>query len=266
MSNIIPFIFESKEIRVFENNGDVVIVAKDLAEAIGYTWNGSARIQHVPEEWRGVTSVVTPSGEQEMATLTEQGMYFFLARSDKPQALPLQKWIAGEVLPSIRKTGTYSAPKATPFVPAIEQIPVVSRAHKALVSMAKSMGLTTIQAALSAAQSLRANYKVDVLGLLALPGLESPTQERHMTATDLGKRFGLSGRAFNLALAEQGFQFKGEDGEWRPTDKGRPYSVYLDTTKKHHNGTPIQQLRWLESVTSVLDIERRPPLELVAGK
>jgi prophage antirepressor-like protein len=82
-----------------------------VAEALGYTWNGIARIEHVPEEWRGVTSVVTPSGTQEMAVLTEPGLFFFLNRSDKPKALPFQKFVAGEVLPSIRKTGSYHAPQ-----------------------------------------------------------------------------------------------------------------------------------------------------------
>jgi phage antirepressor YoqD-like protein len=42
-----------------------------------------------------------------MACLSEQGLYYFLARSDKEAAIPFQKWIAGEVLPSIRKTGGY---------------------------------------------------------------------------------------------------------------------------------------------------------------
>lgn len=86
-------------------------MAKDVALALGYEWNGNARIAHVPAEWRGVTSVVTPSGTQEMVVLTEQGLYFFLGRSDKPKALPFQKWLAGEVLPAIRKHGGYLTPK-----------------------------------------------------------------------------------------------------------------------------------------------------------
>jgi len=48
-----------------------------------------------------------------MLCLTEQGLYFFLARSDKPKALPFQKWLAGDVLPSIRKTGSYSLAQLT---------------------------------------------------------------------------------------------------------------------------------------------------------
>jgi anti-repressor protein len=42
-----------------------------------------------------------------MLVLFEQGVYFYLARCDKPAALPFQKKIAGEILPSIRKYGTY---------------------------------------------------------------------------------------------------------------------------------------------------------------
>ena len=101
------FTFESKEIRIIEKNGEPWFVAKDVINILDYTWSGS-RITHVPSEWRGLTPIVTPSGTQEMAVLSEQGLYFFLARSDKPLALPFQKWIAGEVLPSICKTGQYA--------------------------------------------------------------------------------------------------------------------------------------------------------------
>jgi prophage antirepressor-like protein len=101
--------FNGRGIRATVQDGEPRFVAKDVAEALGYVWNGTARIAHIPEEWRGVTSVVTPSGTQEMAVLSEQGLYFFLGRSDKPAALPFQKWIAGEVIPSIRRTGSYTA-------------------------------------------------------------------------------------------------------------------------------------------------------------
>jgi prophage antirepressor-like protein len=112
MSNEVSvFTFENQSVRTVQKDGEVWFVAKDVAETLGYTWNGTQRIEHVPAEWRGVTFVVTPSvtssGIQKMAILSEQGLYFFLARSDKPTALPFQKWIAGEVIPSIRKTGKY---------------------------------------------------------------------------------------------------------------------------------------------------------------
>lgn len=115
MGSLNVFTFGPTPVRVvFSQSGDPLWVAKDVAEALGYVWNGTSRIEHVPAEWRGVTSVVTPSGAQDMAVLSEQGLYYFLARSDKPAALPFQKWVAGDVLPSIRRTGSYSLPAQVP--------------------------------------------------------------------------------------------------------------------------------------------------------
>lgn len=108
-AEVIPFNFEtqSTSIRVAEIDGQPWFVAKDVADALEYVWNGTDCVRHVPDEWRGVRSVLTPSGSQEMVVLSEQGLYFFLARSDKPKALPFQKWLAGEVLPELRKRGFY---------------------------------------------------------------------------------------------------------------------------------------------------------------
>lgn len=111
MSSLIPFRFDSHSVRVINVDGSPWFVAKDVCAALGLTWSGS-RITHVPEEWRGMTSVVTPYGAQEMAVLSEQGLYFFVCRSDKPKALPFQKWLAGDVLPAIRRTGEYRMPSS----------------------------------------------------------------------------------------------------------------------------------------------------------
>ena len=47
-------------------------------------------IMNVPEDWKGTKRIRTPGGEQEMLCLSEQGLYFFLGRSDKPKALPYE--------------------------------------------------------------------------------------------------------------------------------------------------------------------------------
>lgn len=107
------FHFGESSIRVVIREGLPWWVAKDVAEILGYAWSGSKTIGHVPEEWRGVESVSTPSSYQEMHVLSEQGLYFFLARSDKPKAIPFQMWVVGEVLPAIRKTGSYSMAQLT---------------------------------------------------------------------------------------------------------------------------------------------------------
>ena len=107
------FEFESARIRTVDINGELWFVAKDVCETLGIdTSNVSAKTAHVPDEWKGRYPMATLGGEQEVVCLSEHGLYFFLARSDKPKAIPFQKWIAGEVLPSIRKTGAYIMPAA----------------------------------------------------------------------------------------------------------------------------------------------------------
>ena len=97
---------------VYDENGQAWAVAKDIAKNLGYSEesNPARLFANVPDIWKGVKRIHTPGGEQEMLCLTENGVYFFLGRSDKPKALPYQMWIAGEVVPSIRKHGMYATP------------------------------------------------------------------------------------------------------------------------------------------------------------
>lgn len=121
MSELIPFSFESKSIRVFSLNGAPWFVAKDVMLALEYTEtsanNVADRTAHVPKEWKGRHPIVTPGGTQELWCLSEPGLYFFVNRSDKPKALPFQKWVAGDVLPSIRQSGSYGTPPAPTAAP-----------------------------------------------------------------------------------------------------------------------------------------------------
>lgn len=110
-------IFENSEfgaVRVVDVNGEPWFVASDVARALGYPESSIATISklfgHVPDEWKGRNPIPTPGGMQEMLIISEQGLYFFLGRSDKPKALPYQMWVAGDVMPAIRKHGGYLTP------------------------------------------------------------------------------------------------------------------------------------------------------------
>ncbi len=246
MSSLIPFEFEGREVRVVEFGGAPAVVAKDVAEVLGYEWNGSARISHVPDEWKGVTSVVTPRGKQEMAVLTEQGLYFFLGRSDKPKALAFQKWIAGDVIPEIRRTGSYVAPAAR-VASALEPV----REFKALFGVAKMIGLDKNAAAISANQAVTKLTGTNLLGLLGQTHLEQPEQTQYFTPTELGEQLKLSGRKVNMLLAEAGFQFKRGD-VWEVMDAGLEFAKIYDTGKKHGSGVPICQIKWSPTVLPLL--------------
>lgn len=119
MSSLIPFSFESKSIRVLNIAGNPWFAAKDVMQALDYSDNSLntivQKIAHVPEEWKALHPMLTPGGVQEAWCLSEPGLWFFVNRSDKPKALPFQKWVAGEVLPAIRQTGGYGVqPMHTP--------------------------------------------------------------------------------------------------------------------------------------------------------
>lgn len=234
-------------VRVVMQDSEPWFVAKDVCEALGYQWNGAARIAHVPEEWKRVTSVVTLRGdEQNMQLLSEQGLYFFLGRSDKPAALPYQKWIAGEVLPSIRKTGSYSVPSS----PAKAEISVQSEVECALMIL-KAAGITGNQLAIAADNYYR---KRTGLSVIEASGVElvAPKQQQLLTPTQLGKELGLSGRKVNLMLAGLGLQRRIGD-VWEPTEDGKARgAVLMDTGKRHGDGAPVRQLKWPSDVVNAL--------------
>lgn len=223
MPNLQPFNFEQNPVRVIQDeNGEPLFVAKDVAEALGYTWNGTSRISHVPEEWRGVTSVVTPFGNQQMAVLTEQGLYFFVARSDKPKALPFQKWLAGDVLPSIRKTGGYRAPNTAATMALVECAANLLRASDSgRVVMLRKAGQ-----AIGADTSFLPDYTED-----SAPGHVGAMDTA--SATHLLREHGvkLSASAFNLRLSDIGLleskERKTTGGKikhfWCITDAGLAY-------------------------------------------
>ena len=107
-------VFTNSEFRVRttqDTDGVVWFVARDVVEALEYSYWQPNIGGNVPELWKGIKRINTPGGEQDMICLTEQGLYFFLGRSDKKKALPYQMWIAGEVVPSIRKHGAYLTPQ-----------------------------------------------------------------------------------------------------------------------------------------------------------
>ncbi|MCI1139775.1 hypothetical protein MOQ14_14455 [Stenotrophomonas maltophilia] len=69
--------------------------------------------------------------------------------------------------------------------------------------------------------------------------------------TDLGKRLGLSPQKFNRLLADRGLQTK-QDGQWCPTEAGKPFAVLLQVHKKQQAGTDVLQLKWKETVLAAL--------------
>lgn len=98
--------FGSETIRIVFIKGEPWFVLTDVARVLGY---GSAKDagRILRDKHKGRHSVPTPGGEQEQIIITETGLYRLMMRSDRPEAEEFQDWVTEDVLPSIRKTGTY---------------------------------------------------------------------------------------------------------------------------------------------------------------
>lgn len=118
MSALTTFAFnESLSIRIQNFDGSPWFVAKDIASCLEYTSsvlsNVSALFKNVPDKWKQIKPFETAGGIQNLLAVTEQGLYRFLMRSDKPKAIPFQDWLSEDVLPAIRKQGAYVSDKLT---------------------------------------------------------------------------------------------------------------------------------------------------------
>ena len=114
VSEFTIFKFGSHEIRVVTKNGDPWFVAKDVCDAIGLT-NSRVSLQALDDDEKGVSSIYTPGGMQDIAVVSESGMFTLILRcrdAVKFGSIPHQfrKWVTGEVLPAVRKTGEYKQP------------------------------------------------------------------------------------------------------------------------------------------------------------
>lgn len=101
----------SFDVRVIVINGEPWFVAADVANALDYRM-ASDMTRFLDDDERGTQIVRTPSGDQEMTVINESGLYSAILKSRKPEAKKFKKWVTSEVLPSIRKTGSYTVPQA----------------------------------------------------------------------------------------------------------------------------------------------------------
>lgn len=110
MTKIQVFEYQSNKVRTVDMDGAPWFVLKDVCEVLGL---GNSRMvsDRLDEDEKGVSKIDTLGGVQNVTIINESGLYNVILRSDKPEAKPFRKWVTSEVLPSIRKTGSYTMPK-----------------------------------------------------------------------------------------------------------------------------------------------------------
>lgn len=99
---------EFGDLRCIEKDGEPWFVGKDVATALGYSKPTDAVRKRVFEEDRGVSKMETPSGTQQMTIINESGLYSLIFGSKLEKAKRFKHWVTSEVLPALRKTGSYT--------------------------------------------------------------------------------------------------------------------------------------------------------------
>lgn len=112
MKELQVFNYNQKQVRTAQINGETWFVLKDVCDILGLTDTNKIAARLESDE---LTRIKFVSGGQtrEMLCINESGLYNVILRSDKPEAKPFRKWVTSEVLPSIRKTGSYQTQPMT---------------------------------------------------------------------------------------------------------------------------------------------------------
>ena len=114
MSNLSIFTFEKHSVRCIGTDDKPEWIAADIFNILGVKWDGH-NLDSYDDDEKGRVTIPTPGGKQEALTITEFGLYRTLFKSRKGIAKRFQRWVFHDVIPSIRKTGSYSIESSTPI-------------------------------------------------------------------------------------------------------------------------------------------------------
>lgn len=109
MNRIAVFDYSGKIIRTVEKDGEVWFVAKDVCDLLEVSNNREA-VSRLSNSMKGVDSIDTLGGHQQMVIINEAGLYKLAFTSRKDEAEAFTDYVAGTILPTIRKHGAYMTP------------------------------------------------------------------------------------------------------------------------------------------------------------
>ena len=217
-NNVLDFQFEGHDVRAIAIDGEPWFVGKDVAEALGYGKGKSitnAVTNHVDDEDKGVTKIMTPGGRQKMVIINESGLYSLILSSKLDSAKKFKKWVTSEVLPSIRKNGGYIYGQEN-----MSEDELLSRA----LILANSRILSL--------ESKNEQLEEEKQDVTFLSELFVGSKDRWLT-TEIANYYGMSAVKFNKLLFMIGLQDK-IDGVWEVNEEYKKEGLkFMITTSKN---------------------------------
>ena len=234
-TSILPFEFESHEVRALTIDNEPWFVAADIARILGYRM-ASDLTRRLDEDDKGTRLMRTPSGDQEMTVISEPGLYVAVLGSKVPGARAFKRWITHDVIPSIRKTGGYGQQLALTD----EEI------------VAQALQITTAKVMQREAKVEEDKPKVEYVdGFVAV-------EDDVLIIRDAAQAIGVKESALRDALTDWGWVYRKHVGQRWSDSHGRMVDVYewrayaehadkfqlrpQHNAPRHHNGQVRQTL------------------------
>ena len=216
LANIQLFDFQGNDVRTAtHDDGSLWFAGVDICNALGYS-NHRDALSKLDEDEKSGVAIPDPHGREQVTTLiSESGMWKLVLTSRLPSADAFRQWLTREVLPSIRKTGSYSTQSG---LRPMQQAHGIVSDH---VAMGDLFGVPKSISLVEGAQQAMRELPVDLTPyLLNSPHMDDiPNENVFLEPTELANFLGIAVRKMNPMIASFGLQKKLSNGGWQPTEE-----------------------------------------------
>jgi len=192
------------QVRAVLRDGDPWFVAADVCKCLGLDKTQTRRLDH---DEKGLYSIQTLGGTQDVVMVSEPGMYSLVLYSRKPEAQSFRRWITHEVLPAIRQEGAYMTP---------ERLHEVLEDPDTLIALAQRLKLLQQKNRALADENETLLPKADYFDRLV-------DHEVNLTLRETAKELGVKERSFIDYLIEHGYLYRDKKQHLMP------YADHVDT-------------------------------------
>ncbi|WP_205803093.1 phage antirepressor KilAC domain-containing protein [Microbacterium oleivorans] len=216
MSALNVFDYDGAELRSVMIDGEPWFVLADVVSALGLARSASAVVDRLDDEVRQTHPITDRLGRSQRATVvSEAGVYEVVIRSDAAGARDFRRWLTHDVIPSIRRTGSYTIPETREQLLAravLEANTAIAEAHQQIAT------LTPRAEAWDEIASAEGDYSVgDAAKMLARAGVETGPQRLFAQLDGLG------------------WVFRGHDGKWRAYADKVSAGYLAERPQSHHH-------------------------------
>lgn len=235
MNEVEVFNFEANEVRTVIIENEAWFVGKDVAVSLGYKKPENALGTHVDEDDKTTTLIQGNGSNYKSKTtlINESGVYSLIFGSKLESAKRFKKWVTSEVLPAIRKHGTYMTDQT------IEE---VLTNPDTIIRLATDLKNERKEKLMLAQQVTELKPKADYTDLIL-------SNKTLVTITFIAKDYGMSGLAMNKLLHDLGVQYS-QSGVWllyaKHQTKGWTQSETTEVVRKDGSKKLVMNTKWTQ--------------------